>query len=112
MQIRCIIFRQYLIVFSLMPHPDFLLPYNPHPITTVQPKSEVAYEVCDLYPLVCTKKHPRGVSIIALFKREQRSSLGIWPKVEGGGGRDKGQCQGGVETVHSYQFPFPFLHPI
>lgn len=70
-----------------MPHPDFLLSCDFYPITTSQPKSEVAYKVYDLLlTWIYKKRILRDMSITFLLKKEERSFLGILPKVEGGGG--------------------------
>lgn len=77
-------------MFSLISHPDFLLSCSSYPSTTAQPNSEVAYKIYDFLLTWILKKYIlRGVSITALLCKEQRSFLGIWPKVEGGGDRDK-----------------------
>lgn len=44
-----------------MPPPDFLLCWNPYPIITAQPKSEVAYKVYDLLLTWIYKKVSYGV---------------------------------------------------
>lgn len=57
---RLAYYFKIIFVFSLMPHPVFLLSCNPYPITTAQPMSEVAYKVYDLLLTRIYKKHPMG----------------------------------------------------
>lgn len=61
-----------------------------------------------LYPPVYKNAHLKGVSFIALLKREQRSWLGMQPKI--GVGRVKGQCEDWAEAAHSNRLSLSFFH--
>lgn len=105
---RLAYYFKIIFVFSLMPHPVFFY----CPVILIQSQLlnqslKLRTKYMTFYSLGYTKSILWGVSITALLSREQRSFLGIWPKVEGGGNRDKGL----VSRWDQISFHFPFCIP-